>query len=68
MKKFLALILALSATFCLVACEDGKCDECGRKGDDVKVYEGKEENYELCGACALEKGVGSLVDSLLGGK
>ena len=39
MKKLLALILALSAVFCFAGCEDGKCDECGRKGDDVKVYE-----------------------------
>ena len=53
MKKLLALVMALSAVFCFAGCEDGKCDECGRKGDDVKVYEDLDDQ-ELCGACALK--------------
>jgi hypothetical protein len=54
MKKLLALILALSAVFCFAGCEDGKCDECGRKSDDVKVYE-KLDDQELCAICAAKE-------------
>lgn len=55
MKKILCMLLALSAVFCLAGCENGKCDECGREGDDVRVYETLDDQ-ELCGACALKAG------------
>ena len=52
MKKILCALLALTSIFCLAACENGKCDECGAKNDTVKVYE---DEGEFCATCALEK-------------
>ena len=61
MKKILCVLLALTSIFCLAACEDGKCDECGREADDVKVYEDLDDQ-ELCGACALKAGLDKITD------
>lgn len=55
MKKLLVALLALSAVFCFAGCENGKCDECGKKADDVKVYE-ELDDQELCWECALKAG------------
>ena len=65
MKKFLCAIMALAAVFCFAGCEDGKCDECGRKADDVKVYE-KLDNKELCEDCAIEAGWDAIGDITIG--
>ena len=59
MKKFLAVLMALTAIFCFAGCEDGKCDECKRKADDVKVYEDL-DNQELCPSCAIKAGLDKL--------
>ncbi len=59
MKKFLAVLMALTAIFCFAGCEDGKCDECNRKADDVKVYEDL-DNQELCPTCAIKAGLDKL--------
>ncbi len=61
MKKILCVLLALTSMFCLAACEDGKCDECGREADDVKVYENLDDQ-ELCPTCALKAGFDKLGD------
>ena len=65
MKKILCVLLAMTAVFCFAGCEDGKCDECGRKADDVKVYE-KLDNQELCGSCAVKAGWNGLGDAIFG--
>ena len=60
MKKILSILLAVTALVCFAACEDGKCDTCGREADDVKVYE-ELDNKELCLACALEEGFSGII-------
>jgi hypothetical protein len=59
MKKFLVVLLALSAVFCFAGCENGKCDECGAKNNTVKVYEDWDD-AELCATCAAEKLAGDI--------
>ncbi len=66
MKKFLVLVMALAAVFCFAGCEDGKCDDCGRKGDDVKVYE-KWDDDELCLSCVAKRVQDALLDEMTGG-
>ncbi|MBR2646785.1 MAG: hypothetical protein IKD47_04425 [Clostridia bacterium] len=54
MKKFLALMLALTAVFCFAGCADGKCDDC-KSEKDVKEYNmSNGKTAEYCPLCALE--------------
>ena len=60
MKKLLCALLALTSIFCLAACENGKCDECGTE-DFVRVYETLDDQ-ELCPACAAKAGWDAMND------
>ena len=63
MKKFLAVLMALTAVFCFAGCEDGKCDECKTK-ENVKVYETKDgDEVEYCPECYAK----NVADNILGG-
>ena len=62
MKKILCIALALTAVFCLAACEDGKCDDCKTK-DNVEVYELDDKNVELCYSCLVKRGASDIIDS-----
>ena len=66
MKKVLCILMALTAVFCLAGCEDGKCDDCGRKADDVAVRELKDGEKELCDDCAIKAGWEDLKDTSIG--
>ncbi len=69
MKKFLCVVLALAAVFCFAGCEDhddGKCDECGTEGGLINKVVQYDEETELCGECALKKGLNEIEDELMG--
>ena len=66
MKKFLAVLMALTAVFCFAGCEDGKCDECKTK-ENVKVYETKDgDKVEYCPECYAKKVADNIFGGLLG--
>ncbi|MBE7079503.1 MAG: hypothetical protein E7380_06590 [Clostridiales bacterium] len=46
MKKLLIGALALCSLFAFAACTDGKCDKCGKEGDDVFNWNGDVIEYE----------------------
>lgn len=61
MKKFLAVLMALTAIFCFAGCEDGKCDEC-KSEKNVEVYETKDgDEIELCPSCLAGKIISGLI-------
>ncbi len=63
MKKFLCLLMALTAVFCFAGCENDKCDICEKKTEDCEVYE-ELDDQELCPECAWKEALKKGIDDL----
>lgn len=63
MKKFLCVLLAITAMSCFAGCADGKCDSC-KTEEHVKEYTLKDgDKVEYCPSCYAK----AVADNLLGG-